>query len=412
MIHCMTVGANNERIPRPADDDDFWYNDSSSGTYADSGMVVNVTIAERVAAVASCVKVISESIAQLPWIVYDRVDDRVDEAVNSGLYDVLHNAPNPLQTPFEFKEMIGVDLCYRGNSYNRIINGRRGYVDQLIRLHPDHVEVHKAYDADGLSLIYEFTNEDGQVERFTQDEIFHVRGYSDDGYVGVSPIEHFKNAVGIAVAAEQHQGVFYRNGARPLGVLQHPKPLTDAVAKRLRHSWNNVHRGAPNWAKIAILEDGMEYKDVGISAVDAQTIETRQFQIEEIARIYRVPLHMIGDLRRSTNNNIEQQSLDFVIHTLGPWMRRIEDAANRDLVVKKKTQFTKFRPEALLRGDINTRYKAYSIGLQFGFLNQDEVRAKEDMNPVPNGKGKEFRQLANLQTGGGGDNGKSPENLQ
>jgi len=376
--------------PRPDAWDDFWFMDR--GDDVDS---VSVDSALQISAVFACVKVLTESIAQLPWIVYERLGEYGEKgskpAYNYGLYDVLHNRPNLWQTPFEYKSMIVGHAVIRGNHYSQIISGKRGYVDQLVPLNPDRMEVFQLKDT---TLLYKYRRPNGDVIDFTQDEIFHVRNMPMDGIIGLDPVSYARRNLSLAQNAETHGLAFFRNGARPGGVLKSPKPLTRETVDTLRRTWNEIHQGSRNYSKVAILEDGLDYKELGITNENAQFLETRNFQLRDIARMFRVPPHKIADLERATFSNIEHQALEFITDTIGPWMRCIEDASHRDLVVDNNKYYTKFRPEAMLRGDIVTRYRAYQTGLQCGWLSVNDIRRKEDMNPIESGD--TYVQMANL----------------
>lgn len=306
---------------------------------------------------------------------------------------MLHNRPNRWQTPYEFKALVVGHAAMRGNHYSHIVSGPRGYVDELIPFHPDRMTVYQNRDT---TLTYRYERADGSGhDDYSQDEVFHVRNMSMDGIVGLDPISYARKTLAVAKEAEAHGLAFFKNGARPGGVIKSPTPMNEPTMQKLRRSWNEIHAGSHNYARVAILENGLDYKELAVTNENAQFLETRNFQLRDIARMFRVQPHKIGDLERATFSNIEHQGLEFITDTIGPWMRCIEDAALRDLVVDTKRYYTKFRPEALLRGDIVTRYKAYQTGIMMGFLSQNDVRRAEDLNPIPGGD--VYVQLSNLQ---------------
>ena len=214
-------------------------------------------------------------------------------------------------------------------------------------------------------------------------EVLHVPGLGFDGLVGYSPIAMAKNAIGLAIAAEEYGSKFYANGAAPSGVLEHPGTLKDPA--RVRDSWNSTFGGSSNSHKVAVLEEGMKYTPISISPNEAQFLETRKFQINEIARIFRVPPHMVGDLEKSSFSNIEQQSLEFVKYTLDPWVVRWEQALYRTLLSEeeKKTLFFKFNVEGLLRGDYASRMNGYATARQNGWMSANDIRELEDLDRIP-----------------------------
>lgn len=217
--------------------------------------------------------------------------------------------------------------------------------------------------------------------------VLHIPGLGFDGLVGYSPIAMAKNAIGMALACEEYGAKFFANGAQPGGVLEHPGIIKDPA--RVRESWNSVYQGAGNSHRIAVLEEGMKYTPIGIPPNEAQFLETRKFQIDEIARIYRIPPHMVGDLEKSSFSNIEQQSLEFVKYTLDPWVIRWEQGLARALFTdgEKGRLFFKFNVDGLLRGDYVSRMNGYAVGIQNGFLSPNDVRSLENMDLIPDEEG-------------------------
>ncbi|QNO16562.1 phage portal protein [Alkalicella caledoniensis] len=346
-----------------------------------SGKVVNEKSAMQTTAVYACVRILSETIASLPLHTYQKTDKGKEKAVDHPLYHLLHDEPNPEMTSFVFRETLMGHLLLWGNAYAQVIRDGRGKVMALYPLMPDKMTVHRS---EGGELYYSYSKE-GQEHILRSFEILHIPGLGFDGLLGHSPIAMAKNAIGMAIATEEYGANFFNNGANPGGVLEHPGILKDP--ERVRKSWNSVYAGSGNAHKVAVLEEGMSFKPIGIPPEQAQFLQTRKFQLNEIARIFRVPPHMIGDLEKSSFSNIEQQSLEFVKYTLTPWLSRWEMAMKKSLLSpsEKKDYFIKHNVEGLLRGDYKTRMEGYSIGIQNGFLSPNDVRELEDLNTIEHG---------------------------
>ena len=332
-----------------------------------AGKRVNDRTAMQIIAVYACVRVLSEAIAQLPLNVYQYTDNGKERVPKHPLYFLLHDQPNPEMTSFVFRETLMAHLLIYGNAYAQIIRNGRGDVIGLYPLMPDKVRV----DHDDCGrLIYRYSRYDEQNPNFRQqgeiilpmDQVLHIPGLGFDGLVGYSPIAMAKNALGLAVACDEYGSSFFANGAAPSAVLEHPGVIKNP--ERVRKAWQRAY-GSSNAHKTAILEEGMKYTPISIPNNEAQLLETRKFQIEEIARLYRVPLHMIGDLDHATFSNIEHLSLEFVKYTLDPWLVRWEQGLQKALLsdTEKGRYFIKFNVEGLLRGDYASRMQGYSIGI-------------------------------------------------
>jgi HK97 family phage portal protein len=313
-----------------------------------SGKPVNETTAMQMTAVYSCVRILSEAVAGLPLNVYRYNDSGGKErALKHPLYRLLHDEPNPEMTSFAFRETLMSHLLLWGNAYAQVIRNGRGEVIALYPLMPDKMTVDR--DQSGrLFYLYQRGAEDakavGNDRRvyLPPSDVLHIPGLGFDGLIGYSPIAMAKNAIGLAMATEEYGAKFFANGAAPSGVLEHPGTIKDP--QRVRDSWNAAYQGSSNAHKIAVLEEGMKYTPIGISPEQAQFLETRKFQINEIARIFRVPPHMLADLEKSSFSNIEQQSLEFVKYTLDPWVVRWEQSMCRILLSEseKPAYFIKF----------------------------------------------------------------------
>ena len=353
-----------------------------------AGKSVNERSAMQMTAVYACVRILSESIAGLPLHMYRYEDDgSKTKAVEHPLYHLLHDEPNPEMTSFIFRETLMSHLLLWGNAYAQIIRNGKGDIIALYPLMPNRMKVER--DAKGqLYYEYQTMKEDaptmkGAVYQLYPNEVLHVPGLGFDGLVGYSPIAMAKNAIGLAIAAEEYGSKFYANGAAPSGVLEHPNVLKDPA--KVRDSWNAAFGGSSNAHRVAVLEEGMKYTPISISPNEAQFLETRKFQINEIARIFRVPPHMVGDLEKSSFSNIEQQSLEFVKYTLNPWVCRWEQALQRALLDddEKGKYFFRFNVEGLLRGDYQSRMNGYATARQNGWMSANDIRELENLDRIP-----------------------------
>src|SRR5574344_1250818 len=353
-----------------------------------SGKAVTERSAMQMTAVYACVRILSESIASLPVHLYQYQEKgSKNKALEHPLYKIIHNEPNPEMTSFVFRETLMTHLLLWGNAYAQIIRNGRGEVIALYPLMPNRMEVNR--DTNGmLYYVYQKSGDDaptmeGSSVILSPGEVLHVPGLGFDGLVGYSPIAMAKNAIGLSMAAEEYGAKFYANGAAPSGVLEHPGVLKDP--SKVRDSWNAAFGGSSNSHKVAVLEEGLKYTPISISPNEAQFLETRKFQIDEIARIFRVPPHMVGDLEKSSFSNIEQQSLEFVKYTLDPWVSRWEQTLIRTLFTpeEKKKYFFRFNVEGLLRGDYVSRMSGYATARQNGWMSANDIRELENLDRIP-----------------------------
>ena len=368
----------------------------SSYTFFMGGSSAGKNVTERSAmqmtAVYSCVRILAEAIAGLPLHLYQYTDEGSKaKAIDHPLYRLLHDEPNPEMSSFVFRETLMTHLLLWGNAYSQIIRNGKGEVIALYPLMPNKMTVDR--DENGqLYYKYQRSNDEaptmeGSSVILRPCDVLHIPGLGFDGLVGYSPIAMAKNAIGMAIACEEYGAKFFANGAAPGGVLEHPGTIKDP--QRIRDSWQSTFGGSGNANKIAVLEEGMKYTPIGISPEQAQFLETRKFQINEIARIFRVPPHMVGDLEKSSFSNIEQQSLEFVKYTLDPWVVRWEQSIQRSLFNEdeKKKYFVKFNLEGLLRGDYQSRMQGYAIGRQNGWMSANDIRELENLDLIPESKG-------------------------
>lgn len=346
-----------------------------TGTSA-SGVAVSPQTAMQSAAVYSSVKVLAESIGMLPLNLYRKEANNARTLLSDHPLHVLcHDQPNEWMTSVEFWEMMVMSLNLRGNAYAYINRNRSGQVVELLPLQPDMVQVEMSTD---FQLEYRISMPNGAFKRLGVGEIFHIRGLTLNGWLGISPIAYARESIGLALATERFGGQLFKNGAKMGGVLEHPGKLSKESYERIKTSFDEAHSG-DNAHKTALLEEGMKFARISLSANDSQFLETRKYQRSEIAAIFRVPPHMIGDLERATFSNIEQQSLEFVNYSLMPWLVRIEKAIKRDLMTpdERKTMTAKFNVSGLLRGDASARSALYHNGILDGWMTRNEARAAE-----------------------------------
>ena len=352
-----------------------------------AGKNVNERSAMQLTAVYACVRILAEGIAGLPLHLYKcGKNGSREKAVDHPLYFLLHDEPNPEMTSFVFRETLMTHLLLYGNCYCQIIRDGRGQVTALYPLMPNQMSVDR--DEKG-QLYYTYLRSGEEADTMKKgtvyllpEDVLHIPALGFDGLVGYSPIAMAKNSIGVGLACEEYGAKFFANGAAPSGVLEHPGTIKDIT--RLRESWNAIYGGSKNAGKVAILEEGMHYSPISISPNEAQFLETRKFQVDEIARIFHVPPHMIGDLERSTFSNIEQQSLEFVKYTLNPWVCRWEQALTRSLLSpKEKREYSiKFNVDGLLRGDYQSRMNGYAVGRQNGWMSANDIRELENLDRI------------------------------
>lgn len=388
--------------------------DVDFGGNSNSGVRVDELRAMQTSAVYACVKILAETVASLPLHLFKKGKDGKNEtAEQHPLFSCLYETPNEEMTSFEFRETMMTSLLLWGNAYARKIK-KNGHVTELWYLKPNLMTVERDTQTGKIKYTYsdDITN---QTYVYRPDQVFHLKSLSIDGVTGLSPIAQAREAVGLSLATEEYGAKFFGNGARPGGVLEHPGILKDP--EKLRESWNKVYQGTRNSHKVAVLEEGMKYHTIGIAPEDAQFLETRKYQVNEICRIFRVPPHLVGDLERATFSNIEHQSIEFVQHTIRPWLVRWEQAISRSLLDEKERllYFAKFNVDGLMRGDYKSRMEGYAVGRQNGWLSANDIRGLEDLPPIPKEQGGDVY-LVNgnmmtatqptIKTEGGSDEGK------
>lgn len=348
-----------------------------------SGRRVSPQLAMQLTAVFSCVRVLAESVGMLPCSLYEQLDRGNRRAVRERLNKLLSTKPNNYMTPQEFWELLIACLCLRGNFYAYKVKAL-GEVVELLPLEPSSVtpKLNSKWEPE-----YQVTFPDGKRDTLTQDDIWHVRIFTLDGLTGLSPIAYAKQAVGLGLATEEHGSRLFGNGAVTSGVLQTDQYLKDDAYERLKTDFENRHQGLANAHKPMILEMGLKWQQISMTSEDAQFLETRKFQLEEICRISRVPLHMIQNTDRATFSNIENLGIGFINYSLVPYLTRIEQRINVGLVKPSKQGvfYAKFNTGALLRGDMKSRFDAYATGINWGIYSPNECRELEELNPRDGG---------------------------
>lgn len=356
-----------------------FYNGDDLGTDA----YVDATLAMKYSAVNACVRVRAETFASVPFLMYQKNKDGREVIEDDMLYEILHYQPNNEMSPFSFKEVNMTNFDVGGNIVcERLINKSGA----LVGLYPYNYSAVRIERKDGV-LMYGITN-GTNIKWLKREQVFHVPNMSFDGVNGLSPISYAAEAIRLGLSYEKFGANFYKNGAMTSGTFEHPAALSKDAYERLKNDLHKNYIGLKNAGYPMILEEGMKFSPMSINPVDAQLLESKYFQIEDIARIYRVPQHLINKLDRSTFNNIEQLSLEFVMFTMLPIFKRYEDCMNMQLVgleKRRKGFYIEAKIDGLLRGDAKSRAEAYSIGRLGGWLSANDVRRMENQPSIANG---------------------------
>ena len=350
-----------------------------------AGANVNEWTALQCSAVFSCIRIIAETVATVPLHYYRRLDRGKERAYDQPLYDILHNQANPEISAYIFREMLQGHLASWGNAYAEIQRNKHGEVIALWPLRPDKTRPKRNKNG---KIFYEIEIK-GKGYILPKNRVLHIPAFGFDGLVGYNPIYLARESIGMALATEEYGGRLFKNDARPGGYLKHPAKLSPQAQKNLINSWEERHKGLENKHRVAVLEEGMEFQTVGIPPQESQFLQTRKFQIIEIARWYRMQLHKLGELDRATWNNMEQQAIEFVTDTMFPWFTRWESAIKTQLLnpEQRREYYAEFLIEGLLRGDTKARFDAYSIARQWGWMSANDIREKENQNPLPDKQG-------------------------
>lgn len=361
---------------------------SSDGDF--SGLFGNSKVSEEKAlgidAVYACVNLYARTLASMPLLLYEKGADGKKRAVDHPLYHLLHNEPNPNMTSHTFRKMMEASLKLYGNAYAYIEFDKNYQVKALWPFKPGSVFPQRSLQTG--ELFYDVTMFDGTARRLRAYEMLHIPGLGFDGISGRSPIRQFAETMGLNLDIKSYGRSFFKNGARPTGILKHPGELSEAAQERIRNKFNRRYSGPQNSGKIMVLEEGMTYESIGVPPEEAQFLESRKYSVTEIARIYGVPPHMIADLEHATYTNIESQDINFAKHSIVPECVNWEQELMRKLLndAEQERYEIEFNMEGLVRGDMQSRYQAYAIGRQWGFLTANDIRAKENMGNVNGGE--------------------------
>jgi len=353
------------------------------GAESDTGIKVDVNRAEMHTTVISCWRVLSESLASMPLHLMQRElkDGKwiKKKAYEHPLYNLLHLSPNEENTSYNFIEALMLNIVSRGNAFAQIVRNNKNEIVAIVPLLTDNMQIVRS-ESNKLAYIYSH-DKYGEVW-LEKEEVIHIVGLSYDGVHGLSPIAYSANAIGMSIAMEMYGAKFFKNGANPTGVFEKDGVLSDEAFERLKASIEEKYTGLLNSSRPMLLEDGLKFNRITIANNEAQFLESRKFQKAEIASIYRVPLHMINELDRATHSNIEQQSIEFVTYTMTPWVQRFEQAFNKALFGNSSEYYVKFNMDALIRGDIESRYTAHRTAIESGWKTRNEVREQEGLNPL------------------------------
>lgn len=381
-----------------------WLTNFLGGRASSTGINVTEMKALQHTAVYACVHILAQNIATLPLNVFQsQATGGKLKAVNHPLYPVLHKAANSEMSSFVWRETMQGHIGLWGNGYSEIEFNNAGQIIGLWPLRPDKTYPYR--NPETKELEYYTTLPDGTTVKLPKNRVLHIAGFGFDGIRGYNPIDLACQSIGIGLAAEEYGARFFGNGATVSGVLEHPGELGADGRQNLRQSFEELHSGLEKSHRLMILEEGLKYNQIGIPPQTAQYLETRKFAVTDIARFYHVPPHMIGDLERSTNNNIEQQSIDFVTNTMLPWYTRWEQGMDMKLIFAKdpkgvnSTYFTKFMINGLMRGDSKSRSEFYHNARLDGWLNANDIRELEDMNPIEGVAGTEYWKPVNMSPG-------------
>ncbi len=362
-----------------------------------AGVNVSYESAMALSTVYACVRILAETLAALPLKVHEHLPDgNRQEADWHPLWRLLHDEPNPWMTSYQFRCALMGHVALRGNAYAEIQRNGAQVPQALWPLRPDRID--SIDQAASGALLYHYRTPDGDIRDIPQRNMLHIRGLTSDGVMGYSPVTVQRESLGLALAAQEFGARFFGQGARPGGVLITKKPLSEEAAQRLAHSWNTAHAGLASSHRVAVLEEGVEWQSVGMTQADAQFMLIRQFQTREIARMFRIPPHKIGDLEQATFSNIQIQGVEFVTDTMLPWVVNWEQELNRALFApsERSRYYAAFNLDGIQRGDIKTRFETYAIAKQWGIYNSDEVRAFEGSNPIPDGRGETYYVPVNM----------------
>jgi HK97 family phage portal protein len=350
-------------------------------------IAINEDTAMKYSAVFACFRVLAETFASVPIFEYRKINESDREKTDeTGLYDYLHNTPNDEMSAYNFKEMMMYQLCAGGNAVSRRL---KNDLDGIAGLYPlEWQKVKIGRNKDSAKLEYEYDPGNGKKQTLSRSEVFHIPGPSTNGVTGMSVLEYAASAIRLGVTYERFGQKFFENGAFPSGMFKHPGRLNDEAYERLKRDLKTKYQSMANKGEPILGEDGLDFLPFEIKLVDQQLIECKKLQIEDICRFCRVPLHLVQNLDKATNNNIEHQSLEFVMYTMLPHFKRAEECINSQLLsIKQRSQgyYFEFNLNALLRGDSKSMAEAFAVGRQWGWLSVNDIRRMLNLNSIPNG---------------------------
>ncbi|UHD44159.1 phage portal protein [Aureimonas altamirensis] len=365
---------------------------------SEAGTIVNPLLAENLSAVFGCIQIIAETVASLPLQVYRRDgEDRRTRSDTHPIARLFSSDVNDRQTAFEWFEMMTAHCLLRGNAYAEIIRDNRGAVIALKPLHPNSVSVVESLRTG--RILYDVTDPNGGTRRLLPEEVLHLKDRSDDGIIGVSRLRRAREAFGTASATERFAASTYRNGAYLSGVVKHPDEIGPEAAQTIRESMAALHSGTGNAGRFAVLEEGMDWQAISVSPEDAQMLESRRFSVEQIARIYRIPPPVLGDLSNGSYSNVTELGRWFAGMTIRPWLDRWEQALSRALLTEegRRSHVLEFDMDLLMRGDMLARLQAYRIGREIGLYNANDLRRFENLNPRADDEAETYLSPLNMQ---------------
>jgi len=371
----------------------------SGGSATSSGVHVNERTALQYTPFWASVRVISGTLAALPFIVYRRLDAGKERINDHPVYTLLHDRPNEYIDSITFIETLQTHVLTYGNGYAEIQRDGAGRPVALWPLLPD--RTFRKISQGGIPY-YEVHMSEGGTVNLPDYNVLHIKGLGFDGYTGYNVVSYHKEAIGYGIAVKEYGHRFFGNNASIGGILEHPNTLSDAAAKRLEESWNKTEAGLSKAHRTKVLEEGMKWTKVGVEPEQAQALEVQKYTVDDCSRIFNIPPHKIGSLERATFSNIEEQNIDFVTQTMFYWFRKWEQECNYKLILpaNRRTIFCEILVDGLLRGDTKSRYEAYNIGRNGGWLSADDIRGMENMNPLPDGKGKIYLEPLNMKEAG------------
>ena len=377
VLHVLGSKRDNLRNPSPQLLSAF------GSTSTSTGISVNQDTALRYSPVWAAVNIIGGAVGYLPFRVFNRDSDGDKSvAVDDPANKILHDQSNPHMTAQVFRETLTGHVLLWGNAYAEIERNGNGDPVAMWPIRPDRVS--RLILSPSGDLTYEIRSTSGESALLPSNNVFHLLGLGSNGYTGYSVIDYHREAIGLGMAAEKYGARFFGNNARPDGVLQTPERLSEDAWNKLRARWEASHKGLDNSHRMALLEEGVTWQAVGVPAKDSQLLETRRFEVGDVARIYQVPLHMLSEMSRATFSNIEHQGIEFVQYTLVRWLKKFENEANRKLLrpSPRQSRFAEFTVEGLLRGDSDARSKFYREMFNNGFMTINEVRRLENLNKI------------------------------